>query len=539
MATSSWIETAARGARALLAANAVPAFARPFARALSAFGGYEAAKPSRLRHDWTTQNAGPNTSVEASTTHLVARARDLQRNDAHWAKFLQLLADEVVGTGIIPRAVHGRDKEDKPDAKPRPRTKAMRQADAAWEWMCEWGNASVEKRHTLYSMMWLAAMAWGRDGSVFIRRVWDREKGRLVPVRFQILERDMLDRTKQGATDSGGQIMAGIQVSASGAVEGYWFYRSHPGESGLPFAVGSVFVPAVDVIHLYLPTRAGQLDGVPFGSPSMVRKRDLGTYEAAELTRKETEAMTAIVVTAPPIAEAIGPLEVDEEDGTQYGITPTVVNAKGEAVGDLRPGAVLTVENGGSVTSLQPTPTAFYPEYKKAMLREIASGLQTTYEDLSGDLEGVNYTSYRAGHLKRHAYVDGLQWLWFIPTVCDRLWAWTQEAAYLVGSVSAPKMPVEWAPPKRFSVDPEKDAIADIIEERAGYALHDDKLAVRGIDPATFYERRRAENAKLDAAGLVVDADPRKMAFRGAFPPAVQGTPLAAESEKPAETKEE
>lgn len=526
---TSRLDSVARGARALLAANAVPEFAKGFVKALSAFGGYEAAKPSRVRHDWTTRNAGPNTTVQAAAPNLVARSRDLARNDAHWSKDLELFAVEMVGTGIVPRAVQPPRRDG--STAPRPRTELQDQADDAWAWWCGPGVADIEGRHSLYSLSRLACVAWRRDGAVFAQRVWDRDPTRPVPMRLRLLERDMLDTSKSGATASGGKIHCGIQVGPQGRVEGYWFRQSHPGENIFGTPIGSVFVPASDVVHLYTPERVGQLDGVPHGAPSMTRKRDLNAYENAELTRKETEAMTAIIVTAPPIADAIGSLETDEKTGEQYGITPTVVNANGEAVGDLRPGAVLTVENGGNVTSLQPTPTAYYPEYKKAMVREIAAGLFDTYESLSGDLEGVNYTSYRAGHLKRDAYIDAKLWLEFIPLFKQRLWVWCMEAAYLRGTVSALEVPVEWSPPKRVSVDPEKDAIADIIEERAGYALHDDNVAKRGHDPSTFYERRRAENELFDEGkGLTFDSDPRKYAFRGAFPPAVQGTSIAGDN---------
>jgi lambda family phage portal protein len=519
-APKGFVATVRATARALIGAKVVPAPLMGIANVLAAFGGYDSAKVSRLRPDWTTTSGGPNSTVAAASTNLVARSRDLDRNDPHWRRYLTISADEGVGTGIVPRAMGAPTEFGAPKA--RTRTLAQHQADAAWSWFAGLGRADVEGRATIYAVMWLAWYAWERDGAVFFRRVWDMEPGRVVPFRVQALERDMLDTSRHGATDSGGQIIGGIQVSALGRVEGYWFLPSHPGETSLLSRAGaSVFVAACDVIHLVSPLRVGQLDGVPHGSAAMVRKQALSSYAAAELVRKEIETRSAVIVTAPAIAEALSPLEEDD-DHNPYGLTPSVLDENGNAVGDIRPGSVLCVENGGSVTHVQPQATAYYPEYMAQGHHEVAAGLNIPYEDLTGDLSGVNYTSYRAGHLKRDAHVDVQQWIWFIPTLCDRLWDWCQEGAYLAGNASTPNMPREWSTPKRMSVDAEKDAIADIIQERAGYILHDTVLASRGEDPATFYERRQAE---LDAAGeLVFDSNPSKMAFRGAFPPAVSGT---------------
>ena len=491
----------------------MPAPLAGIARQLSSWGGYEAARTPRTRAAWSTQNPGPNAAMVGATTNLVARSRDLERNDAHWTNALELFANEVVGTGIVPRAVQALDTPAGTQPR-RERTAAELAADAAWAWWVRRGVADCEGRHTLYSRTWTAARAWARDGSGFIRRVWDATPGRLVPCGIQLLERDMLDTSRIGPTSTGGRIVNGIQVSATGRVEGYWFFREHPGDQayGFSYAGISSFVPEADVIHIYTPLRAGQLDGVPLGTAAMARKFAIASFQSAELTRKHTESCIVGVATPPPFVEAMSTPEKEE-----WGVIPTVIDANGDMVGDLRSGAFLRVENGGNVQFLQPHVVPNYSENVKTDLREVAVGTYTPYSDLTGDLEGVNYTSYRAGHMKRHAHIDAKQALEFIPQVMDRLWDWCQEAAFLVGSVETPDMPRAWSPPKRISVDPEKDLVADIVEERAGYALHADKLAERGGDPATYYEKRAAEKAEQDRWNLVFDSDPSQTGFRGSF----------------------
>lgn len=520
----SFLTGASRVARDLLEAKLVPSRLEGFAQRLSAYGGYEAARPSRLRDSWTTSNPGPNAAVDSASANLVARSRDLERNDAHWARWLEVDTDEVVGTGLVPRAVEVADDDS---VEPRPRTELEREADAAWAWWSARGVADIEGQHTLDAKTSLMNRGWKRDGACYMRRIWlPPTPERIVPIKVQILERDMVDETKNAVLADGGEDKRGIRVDASGRVVGYWFRKRHPGDQGWHVSADSVLVPEADVIHLFKPTRAGQLEGVPHGAPSMVRKRDLSQYEGSELTRKDSESRAVAIVTPPPLADAMSSTEFDERTQTYIGITPNVVDVNGQRVGSIEPGSVLAAPDGGSVAFHQPGGSPGYPEYKKANLREISSGLNIPYEDLSGDLEGVNYTSYRAGHIKRNAHVDNDQWLWFIPTVMDRLWEWCMEAAWLTGNVSSPDVPVQWSTPVRISVDPEKDTLADIIEERAGYAHHDDKLGARGHNPAVFYQRKARENAQRDRFGLTFDTDSVKMAFRGAFAQTVQGTLL-------------
>lgn len=513
-------EDARHVARGLLAAGLVPTNLEPFARKFAAAGGYDAARNSRNRNDWTRTNTGPNTTVIAAGPALRSRARDLVRNNPHASRAINVLARSMVGTGILPRAIS--------DTGSRRSDRLQKQADAAWRAWCKAGVADLEGQHTLYALTWVIAVAWLRDGEVFLRRRWD-PKAFPVPARVELLEADMLDEAKSYNVGAGGRIVQGIELDANGRRVAYHFRTVHPGESsfglsGIGFGYDSVRVDAVDVIHLFLPLRPRQLRGLPFMAPVMITIRDLGDFEGYELIRKKTETLVAAFVTPPAIESAFPALQTDSQ-GKEIALVPSVLNSNNELVGDLRPGAVLTVENGGDVRFNTPQIAANYDTYKKAMLQSIAVGVDMTYEDLTGDLSSVNYSSYRAGRIQFNAHIDALQWLFFVPVVMDRLWDWCQEAAYLTSQVGKPMVPVEWATPKRLSVDPLKDAQADQAEIRAGLALREDKQAERGYDPADFADRKKAEDELADENKSVYDSDPRKTSAGGQ--PAQQAAPLA------------
>lgn len=497
-------------ARGLLAAGLIPDGWEPAARKFAAAGGYEATRNSRHRSDWTRTNTGPNTTVASAGTTLRARSRDLVRNNPHASRALNVIARTVVGTGIIPRAIS--------ETGSRRSDRLQRQADAAWREWCRAGAADIEGQHTLYALTYVLALAWLRDGEVFLRRRWD-PLAYPVPCRVEVLEADMLDDAKSYPVAGGGRIVQGIELDAVGRRVAYHFRTVHPGESsfgitGVVLGYDSVRVAAEDVVHLFLPLRPRQLRGLPFLAPVMVTIRDLGDFEGYELIRKKTETLVAAFVTPPAIDSAFPALQTTP-DGKEIGLVPATLNAANELVGDLRPGAILTVENGGDVRFNTPQIAANYDAYKKAMLQSVAVGVDMTYEDLTGDLERVNYSSFRAGRIQFNAHIDALQWLFFVPAVMDTLWRWCMDAAYLSSQVGRASVPVEWATPKRLSVDPLKDVQADQAEVRAGFALREDKQAERGYDPATFAERKKTEDAIADENGSIYDSDPRRTSAGG------------------------
>lgn len=510
-------------ARRLLEAGLVPSVLEPVARKFAAPGGYDAAKRTRSRYDWSRSSAGPNAEVGAAGMALRARTRDVAKNNPYASRAINVMARAIVGTGILARAVD--------DDGRRTSARWQRQANAAWKAWCKRGVADMEGQHTLNALTLTIAMAWLRDGEIFVRRVWDLTAS--PPVRIQLLEADMLDESRTHQLVGGARVIQGIELDARGRRAAYWFRTSHPGETalGLP-SYESVRVQASDVIHLFLPLRAGQLRGLPFLTPALVTIYDLGKYEGDELVRKRTETLVTAFLTPPAIESAYPSLQRDEE-GNELGLVPSALSASDDMVGDMQPGAIIRLENGADVRFNSPVISGNYDAYKASMLRGIAVAMDMAYPDLSGDLTGVNWTSYRVGANQHVAAVSGMQWLHFVPVMMDTLWDWCQEAAFLASMSSRPVVAVAWTPPVRASHDPEKEALANILLERAGYKLHDDIVSEYGNDPAEFLEAKKAEKKAYDDAEITLDTQPHKMAFRGAFASALQGTALADQVKPP------
>lgn len=482
---------------------------------------YVAAGPSRSRDDWTLSNAGPNTVGAASRASLTARARDLIRNDPHCARIVSVHVQNIVGTGILATAKHDGTPEGKARAK---------MADWIWSEACKAGVLDNSGQLTGDGLQVSECRAWVGDGDVFIRRIVDLT-ARPVPMRIQVLEADMLDERQNGQVlPSGNRIVQGVEVNPSGRRIAYWFLTAHPGET---YALGgsgpSVRVDASDVHHLMRPLRPGQVRGITELAPIMAQKKDLGDFEAFTLTAKKTEALLVGVITRQPYDEWNPRPEIpyaDEDDEDEPSVlVPGVINSDGDLVGDMRPGAFLAVENGTDIKFNQPQIASNYDVFKKTHLQSCAIGTNLSYEQLSGDFSAANYSTMRGGMLEFWRHIDTMIWVYFVPAQ-DRVWQWVMESAWLAGLIDSPNVEAEWQPPKRQSIEPDKDAIADYLELRAGWVDEDDLIAARGYNPTALREKTAKNKAERDARSIVVDTDPTKMSWRGASPAATP-TPLA------------
>jgi hypothetical protein len=92
------------------------------------------------------------------------------------------------------------------------------------------------------------------------------------------------------------------------------------------------------------------------------------------------------------------------------------------------------------------------------MLRKIAAAIGVTYEDLTGDYSNVNFSSARMARLAHWANVHDWQWNMMVPRLCDPVWLWAMETAYLAGDRRYAGG--EWTPQPMPMIDPDKEARA-------------------------------------------------------------------------------
>ena len=412
-----------------------------------------ASRAQRLAH-WSTSSSGPRAEIAAGGATLRARSHELCRNNTHIAKARQEWVTHIVGAGIVPRADTGDAALDE-------------RIDALWE---AWGRECYPSSALgIYGLQRLAASAWWESGEVLLRRRLRRtEDGLTVPLQVELLEPDYLDESRDGTTQSGRRVVGGIEFDALGRRVAYWLYPEHPGESWV-FTSGSgesKRIKARDIAHLYEETRPGQVRGVPYIHPSMLRAWELDGYQDAETMRARLQA--TLVATVHGDRGLAAPID---EDGNPVG---AITDASGALVEDLSPGSIIYAPDGTEIDIHQPTQVPGYKDFAEASVRAIAAGIGMPYELVSGDLSGVNYSSIRYGSRGWESRVSALQQTVFIPLALQPIREWWLDLAELSGQI--PILPdgrqrrCQWSIPERQPVDAYKEAGAD--ERRIANGTH-------------------------------------------------------------------
>jgi lambda family phage portal protein len=475
--------------------------------ALTATRAYAGAALGRHTDGWRAPSTSADTEIAAAGPRLRDRHRDLVRNNPHAAKAVSAWVSNIVGEGITPRANTG-DKT---------RDKQIMDLFKRWAKKCD-ADGTLD----FYGLQSLACRGMVEGGESFVRRRPRRAKDRLpVPLQLQVIEADLLDASKTGDLGNRSVAIQGVQFDAIGQRLAYWMFAQHPGNNFASFntRLNSTPVPAGDIVHLFEKLRT-QVRGVPWGAPVIRALRDLDDYEFAEGIRKK-------------IASSVVGVVLGADDESESGVTgkPGVVDGKGNPIEQFEPGLFAYARGGKDIKFNTPASDGGFPEYKKVSLKSIAAGYRLPYSVVSGDQGDTNYSGDRSGLIEFRRLVTALQWQLFIPAFCEPVWTWFCEAAWMAGLIESPEIPVEWETPRFEWVDPYKDGLAELLAVRAGLRTLPEALGQRGRNLDDVIEEIKATNAKLDAAGIVLDSDPRKITSAGALqslPPPDSGAPETA-----------
>jgi lambda family phage portal protein len=319
-------------------------------------------------------------------------------------------------------------------------------------------------------------------------------------LQLQVLEPDHLDHLKHQTLPGGGRIVHGVEFDALGRRVAYWLFRDHPGDTltvtGAQFSA-SVRVPASEVLHVYRKHRAGQVRGVPELTPVMSKLQDLGEYHEAALVRAKMEAAIALVVERSDPESDIRPLG------------PVETDADGHRVESLYPGMIEYLEPGETISTINPTPSAGHEAFSRTALEASGVGAGVTYDQISGDLRGANYSSLKAGKIEFRRQVEQRQWQMLIPMLCAPIWKAFVQAGSLAGKWPFESAPADWTPPAHEMIDPRKDGAAMLDLVRAGFMTWPQAVSSLGYDPDSQLDEIAEWVAKVDAAKITLDSDGR------------------------------
>jgi lambda family phage portal protein len=460
---------------------------------------HEAAGRGRRSLAWMPGNPGAVAAMLATHTDLRIKSRDLVRRNAWAQAALDAFVANAVGTGIKPQSLSG-DERFKADVQ------------ALWRDWTEEADAAGQT--DFYGLQALACRSMLEGGECLIRlRPRRVEDGLAVPLQLQLLESEHLPIHLNTDLPSGNAVRSGIEFDALGRRVAYHLYRSHPEDGRLAPMSGqggmeTVRVDAREVIHLYRVLRPGQIRGEPWLSRALVKLNELDQYDDAELVRKKTAAMFAGFVT-----------RQNPEDSL---MGEGAANGDGIALAGLEPGTLQILEPGEDIKFSDPADVgSSYSEFLRTQFRAVAAAIGITYEQLTGDLTGVNYSSIRAGLLEFRRRCEMVQHGVLVHQMCRPVWAAWMKQAVLSGALDAPGfarggptrrrqyLAVKWIPQGWQWVDPEKEYKAMLMAIRAGLMSRSEAISANGYDAEDVDREIAADNQRADDLGLIFDSDPR------------------------------
>ena len=438
---------------------------------------YEGASKSKRLARWLTQSTSANTEVGNGIITLRDRARDLRRNNPYAASGIQSISSNVIGHGIQTQFRNGNS-----DA-----------LEKLWKEWAESKNIDFDGRHNIYGLQKMVMEAVAESGEVLVRKRFNAAMK--FPLQYQILESDFLDTQKsEQKTNDGNTIIQGIEFDSQGRRVAYHLYESHPGGYDQQFFFSTLKtnrVPANEVYHVFRADRPGQARGISWLAPVVVRLKDFDDYEDAQLMRQKIAACFTVFV------RDINGDFTDQDEECETELSEKVEPAMIE---ELPPGKTVEFANPPTVQN--------YQEYSSVVLRAIAVGLGITYEELTGDLSNVNFSSGRMGWIKFHRNIQAWREHIVYAHLMDPVAKDFMETAAIMGVRSEGTTFVH-VPPKREMIDPTKEVPATIEAIRAGLTTLSDEIMAQGKDPEEHLEQYAKDMTMLDKLGLKLESDPR------------------------------
>lgn len=496
---------------------------RPF-NATATVAAWKGSQDSRRTRGWQPTDATINALLAGDVATLRRRTRDVQRKNA-WAQAgRESYTSNAVGNGIVPRPLTDDDE-------------LRRELMEAWDEFVE--TCDADGTSDFYGLQTLVERGRADGGETFVRY---RERrpgdGLTVPLQLQVLEAELLDPSFDVIYAGGGRIQAGIEFDAIGRRTAYHMWRDHPGEMVSLRNGTRVSVPAANVAHVYKVMRPGQIRGVPDLATGLARLFDLEQYDDAEVVRKKLAAMFAAFITKPDANS--NPLDA--------GGSRTGLDEDGVPLAHLEPGTVQELGPGELISFSEPAEvgTTYLP-FMQIQLRQVAACIGVTYEQLTGDLSGVNFSSIRAGMIEFWRRMQAHQRNCLIFQFCRPTWRRFVEAAVLSGRVRIPTDPrrmrdltrVQWVPtPGREYVDPEKEVRAIVARMRAGLISRSKAVSEHGFDAEALDREIESDNARADRMRLRFDGDGRFSAEGGGAAPGEDEPAPETDPEAPEEAED-
>lgn len=380
----------------------------------------------------------------------------------------------------------------------------------AGEYWAEWSAfADISSRMSLGEIQGVAVERWFHDGEVFILKTRG-ESGR---PRVQLIESHRVqtpwDRYQQG------NIHDGVEVDANGRPVFYWVRDTFDGDKFRR-------IPANRIIHVFSPTRPGQLRGLPFCTSVIPLLIDFMDLQALEMRVAKTCARIANVIKRLKGSTAGAGLDearlrreivenkVTKPDGTTY------LKQRAQHVESVLGGDTVALEEGEDIQQFKTDrPSVVTQQYWEFLIALICAGtginkslvlpysLQGTVA--RGDLDVA------ASFFRAHSAI--------LQRCFAEVYAYVIGDAIDYGKLGRRAAPADWRKvnsraPRTPNVDVGRNSKALIEEYESGFRTLESVCAETGDDWREVVIQRTAEAKFIVEQAKAAGVDPSMVSIR-------------------------
>lgn len=417
---------------------------------------------------------GPETL--AGSAFIARKARYAAENNPWIASGIAAWVTALVGAGIVPTPQH-------PNRDARP---MVQSAFNRWALIADYDGLT-----DFHGLVAAAARSMVVSGEAFLQLMTTDEG-----LRLRLIAPEQVDIAQTSELSSGGRIIAGVEFDAEGRRVAYWVRPVDPAAIFEGYAP-PVRIPASDMVHLFKPLGPGQVRGISWLAPVLIRAGELDQLDDALLVGAKVAAMFAGFLI--------------DQNGAASGFPFEGVTADSIMQTGLEPGTLKVLPSGFDIKFGAPQNAQQTVDFAKLQLRGIAAGLGVPEYLLTGDLTGANYSSLRAGLLEFRRRVEAVQFQTIIPQALRPIWQRFITTAVLAGDLEAADFEsnagdwfaCEWIPPAQEWIDPEKDAKATAEMISAGLTSRRRAVAAQGysveeLDSEIISDRERERELGLN-----------------------------------------
>lgn len=510
---------------------------RPQPSALNAPGGlpYDGASFNTQRlQGWSPALWSGDTVIGPQRDTLVARIRDLVRNDGWATSAVNRTVDNAVGVSFRPIS--------KPDYRALRAISGNTAFDA--QWAQEFGNAvdarwrlwandthrynDAERMLTFGQQMSLAFRHLIVDGDALAVLPWLEDRMGYGGARYatcvQLIDPDRLSNPNVLMNTQ--QIRNGVEIDAMGAPIAYHIREAHQADWwSAADTVSWRRIPREDaagrpiVCHMYDHQAASQhRGGAGILAPVIERLRMLTRYDGAELDAALVNALFAVYIESPydhdGTADAFNAGPGTDQLETRLNMQAAWHQGRQVEANGLNPALLFPGESAKTVSAARPA--SGYRDFQRAVLNNVASGTGLSPQQLSNDWSETNYSSARGAMLEAWKTLSRRRQDFELGFCQPIRIAFLEEAMELDNLPLPRNAPdyalargayarAKWLGPGRGWIDPVAEKKGAILGMDAGLSTLEQECAINeGGDWEENLDQRAIEIAAFKARGLAL-----------------------------------